>query len=91
MSVQPIRPVGDERVQHKTAVLNGYTYHYLYAEPTSGKWSETVFLVCWHLITSLLWTEYKYPCMASRILGLTYWLSCHGISYRCLVYGGCSS
>ena len=45
MSIQPIRPNGDERIQHKTAVLNGYTYHYLYAIPNSGKWTETVFLV----------------------------------------------
>ncbi|KAJ4346040.1 hypothetical protein N0V95_005773 [Ascochyta clinopodiicola] len=44
MSVQPIRPVGDERIQHKTAVLNGHTYHYLYAVPNSGKWTDTVFL-----------------------------------------------
>lgn len=46
MSVQPIRPNGDERIQHKTAVLNGFTYHYLYAVPSSGKWTDTVFLVC---------------------------------------------
>jgi hypothetical protein len=45
MSPQPIRPFADERVQHKTAVLNGHTYHYLYATPPSGKWSDTVFLV----------------------------------------------
>jgi len=45
MSVQPIDPVSDSRIQHKTAKLNGYTYHYLYAVPQSGKWSETVFLV----------------------------------------------
>lgn len=46
MSVQPIRPSGDERVQHKTTVLNGFTYHYLYAVPESGTWTDTVFLVC---------------------------------------------
>lgn len=45
MSLPPIRPFADERVQHKTAVLNGHTYHYLYATPPSGKWSDTVFLV----------------------------------------------
>lgn len=45
MAVQPIRPHGDERIQHKTAVLNGFTYHYLYAVPNSGKWTDTVFLV----------------------------------------------
>ena len=46
MSIQAIRPNGDERIQHKTAVLNGFTYHYLYAVPISGKWTDTVFLVC---------------------------------------------
>lgn len=45
MPIQPIDPTGDSRIQHKTAVLNGHTYHYLYAEPQSGTWSETVFLV----------------------------------------------
>ena len=49
MSLHPIHPFADERVQHKTAVLNGYTYHYLYAVPPSGKWSDTVFLVRWDL------------------------------------------
>ena len=45
MSLAPIRPSGDDRVQHKTALLNGHTYHYLYATPPSGTWSDTVFLV----------------------------------------------
>jgi hypothetical protein len=45
MSSQPIDPVSDPRIHHKTAVLNGYTYHYLYAEPKSGQYSQTVFLV----------------------------------------------
>ena len=45
MSLHPIRPFADERVQRKTAVLNGHTYHYLYATPPSGEWSDTVFLV----------------------------------------------
>lgn len=49
MSLHPIRPFADERVQHKTAVLNGHTYHYLYATPPSGGWSDTVFLVCLNL------------------------------------------
>jgi len=44
-SLQPIDPVEDSRVEHKTAVLNGNTYHYLYAVPKSGKWEGTVFLV----------------------------------------------
>lgn len=46
MPTQPIDPVSDSRIAHKTAVLNGYTYHYLYAEPQSGSYSQTVFLVC---------------------------------------------
>lgn len=45
MPVQPIDPVSDSRIEHKTAKLNGYTYHYLYAVPKSGQWSETVFLI----------------------------------------------
>jgi soluble epoxide hydrolase/lipid-phosphate phosphatase len=48
MSSQPIDPVSDPRIHHKTAVLNGYTYHYLYAEPKSGQYSQTVFLV-WNI------------------------------------------
>jgi hypothetical protein len=46
MAIPPIDPTGDSRIAHKTAVLNGYTYHYLYAEPKSGQYSQTVFLVC---------------------------------------------
>jgi soluble epoxide hydrolase/lipid-phosphate phosphatase len=45
MTIQPIDPTGDSRITHKTAVLNGYTYHYLYAEPKSGQYSQTMFLV----------------------------------------------
>lgn len=45
MALQPIDPDSDSRIIHKTASLNGYTYHYLYAEPKSGKYSQTVFLV----------------------------------------------
>jgi soluble epoxide hydrolase/lipid-phosphate phosphatase len=45
MFTEPIDPVSDSRIQHKTAVLNSYTYHYLHAEPKSGQYSQTVFLV----------------------------------------------
>ncbi len=45
MAVPPIDPVSDSRVQHKTAKLNGYTYHYLYAVPQSGEYVGTVMLV----------------------------------------------
>lgn len=45
MPVQPIDPVSDSRIEHKTAKLNGYTYHYLYAVPKSGQWTDTVFLI----------------------------------------------
>jgi hypothetical protein len=42
----PIALPDDPRVQHRFAILNGIRYHYLYAEPSSGKWRATVFLVC---------------------------------------------
>ncbi|KAF2125995.1 epoxide hydrolase-like protein [Dothidotthia symphoricarpi CBS 119687] len=45
MTVEPINPGNDARVQHKTAVLNGQTYQYLYAVPKSGEWRDTVFLI----------------------------------------------
>jgi soluble epoxide hydrolase / lipid-phosphate phosphatase len=45
MPVEPIDPVTDTRIVHKTAVLNGYTYHYLYAAPKNGQYTHTVFLV----------------------------------------------
>ena len=45
MNLAPIDPVSDPRVEHRTAKLNGYTYHYLYAVPKSGQFSKTVFLV----------------------------------------------
>jgi hypothetical protein len=41
----PIKPGTDPRIEHKSAVLNGHTYHYLYAVPPSGKYTHTVFLV----------------------------------------------
>lgn len=44
MSLRPIEPE-DSRIQHKTAVLNGNSYHYLYGIPPSGKFRATVFLV----------------------------------------------
>jgi pimeloyl-ACP methyl ester carboxylesterase len=66
MSLQPIRPFADERVQHKTAVLNGHTYHYLYAAPPSGKWSDTVFLVRFGL-SSLAYRVTHIPPGASGI------------------------
>ncbi|KAF3051171.1 hypothetical protein E8E11_010797 [Didymella keratinophila] len=64
MSVQPIRPNGDERIQHKTAVLNGFTYHYLYAVPNSGKWTETVFLIHGWPDLSMGW-RYQIPLLVN--------------------------
>lgn len=43
--LQPIDPDSDPRISHKTTRLNGYTYHYLYAEPKDGKYTHNVFLV----------------------------------------------
>jgi soluble epoxide hydrolase / lipid-phosphate phosphatase len=45
MPLRPIDPEGDSRIEHKTAVLNGNSYHYLYGVPVSGKFKYTVFLV----------------------------------------------
>ncbi|KAF2678198.1 alpha/beta-hydrolase [Lentithecium fluviatile CBS 122367] len=45
MPLQPIDPVSDSRVEHRTTILNGYTYHYLYGEPPSGKYIATIFLI----------------------------------------------
>jgi hypothetical protein len=45
---QPTLPIAlpnDPRVEHRFAKLNGVRYHYLYAEPSGGKWRATVFLV----------------------------------------------
>jgi len=67
MSLHPIRPFADERVQHKTAVLNGHTYHYLYATPPSGGWSDTVFLIHGWPDLSLGW-RFQIPLLVS--LGL---------------------
>jgi hypothetical protein len=44
MPLQPIEPE-DARVGHKTAVLNGNRYHYLYGVPADGRFHATVFLV----------------------------------------------
>ena len=49
MPLQPIVPKGDSRIEHKTAVLNGSTYHYLYGVPQGRKFKQTVFLVSTYL------------------------------------------
>ncbi|KAF2875333.1 Alpha/Beta hydrolase protein [Massariosphaeria phaeospora] len=45
MLLQPIAPESDDRVEHKTAVLNGCSYHYLYGVPPGGQFKATVFLI----------------------------------------------
>jgi soluble epoxide hydrolase/lipid-phosphate phosphatase len=52
MPVQPIDLVSDPHVEHKTATLNGQTYHYLHAVPKGGEFERTVFLVS-HLVADL--------------------------------------
>lgn len=44
--VDAIDAEADPRIQVKTATLNGVKYEYFYGVPRSGKWSQTVFLVC---------------------------------------------
>lgn len=50
----PLRPIDpeDARVEHKTAVLNGNSYHYLYGVPAGGKFHATVFLVSMNALFS---------------------------------------
>lgn len=45
MSLQPIDPSSDPRVQHRTSLLNGHNYHYLHGVPANGTFKATVFLV----------------------------------------------
>lgn len=44
MSLRPIEP-DDTRIEHRNAVLNGNTYHFLYGVPADGNFKATVFLV----------------------------------------------
>ncbi|KAK8212116.1 epoxide hydrolase-like protein [Phyllosticta capitalensis] len=44
-SVTPIDPISDPRVEHKTTVLNGHTYHYIFGVPKSGQFKATIVLV----------------------------------------------
>jgi len=60
MSIQPIAPEGDDRIEHKTALLNGNTYHYLFGVPADGKFTQTVFLIHGWPDCSLGW-RYQIP------------------------------
>ncbi|KAF2714805.1 alpha/beta-hydrolase [Pleomassaria siparia CBS 279.74] len=60
MSLQPIAPQGDSRIEHKTAVVNGHTYHYLLGVPPGGKFNDTVFLIHGWPDLSLGW-RYQIP------------------------------
>ncbi|TID15168.1 Alpha/Beta hydrolase protein [Venturia nashicola] len=41
----PIDVWSDPRIEHKTAVVNGQRYKYLYGVPKDGEWKQTVFLI----------------------------------------------
>ena len=45
MAIVPIDPVSDPRVTHRSALLNGHTYHYLLGVPADGRFKATIFLV----------------------------------------------
>jgi hypothetical protein len=84
MPTQPIDPVSDSRITHKTSLLNGYTYHYLYAEPKSGSYTQTVFLVRSKL--SYLWTlSRRIYCMCMNICPLA-WLVENGWTVMVRMY-----
>ncbi|KAL4976838.1 Alpha/Beta hydrolase protein [Aspergillus desertorum] len=46
MAVDKIRASGDSRVEHRSALVNGKTYGYLYSQPPSGQYKGTVVLTC---------------------------------------------
>lgn len=54
MPLRPIDPVRDGRVEHRTSLVNGYTYHYLYGVPSNGRFKATVFLVSFSFTLSYL-------------------------------------
>jgi len=54
MAFPPIDPVSDSRIQHKTAVLNGHTYHYLHGMPATGEVKATIFLVWFSMLFLIL-------------------------------------
>ncbi|KAF2477393.1 alpha/beta-hydrolase [Lindgomyces ingoldianus] len=60
MPLEPINPVSDPRIERKTAVLNGFTYHYLYGVPPGEKLIATVFLIHGWPDLSLGW-RYQIP------------------------------
>ena len=64
MPLEPIDPVSDSRVEHRTAPLNGYTYHYLYAEPAGGKFKATIFLVSFPIALHAVASAGGYACLA---------------------------
>lgn len=45
MAIVPIDPVSDPRVAHRSALLNGHTYHYLLGVPADGRFKATIFLI----------------------------------------------
>ncbi|KAF2270141.1 alpha/beta-hydrolase [Lojkania enalia] len=60
MPLQPIDPKLDSRVEHRSAVLNGCTYHYLYGLPPGRQFKATVFLIHGWPDLSLGW-RYQIP------------------------------
>lgn len=60
-----IKVAGDSRIEHKTAVLNGRTYHYLFGSPKDFK--ATIFLIHGWPDLSMGW-RYQIPMLLS--LGL---------------------
>ncbi|KAL5117634.1 hypothetical protein ACEQ8H_004527 [Pleosporales sp. CAS-2024a] len=79
MSRPPIDPDSDPRIAHKTARLNGHTYHYLYAEPQSGKYTQTVFLIHGWPDLSMGW-RYQIPMLVE--------MGCRVVAPDMMGYGG---
>jgi len=77
--LQPIDPDSDPRISHKTTRLNGYTYHYLYAEPKDGKYTHNVFLIHGWPDLSMGW-RYQIPVLVD--------MGCRVVAPDMMGYGG---
>ncbi|PLB37021.1 alpha/beta fold hydrolase [Aspergillus candidus] len=78
MAVDKINVAGDDRVQYRSADVNGIRYGYLYAEPPSGQYKATVFLIHGFPDLSIGW-RYQIPMLLDKGLRV--------VAPDCLGYG----
>ncbi|BDD55317.1 hypothetical protein MAP00_000852 [Monascus purpureus] len=78
MAIDKIQVSGDPRVQYKSANLNGRKYGYLLAQPESGQYRATIFLIHGFPDLSMGW-RYQIPMLLGRGLQV--------VAPDCLGYG----